>query len=438
MNGKKDFKVLIVDDEIGMCEGMMKALSLEGYDVETAENGLSAINKIGSGKFKLAFIDLRLPDIDGVEVVKRVKDENLFIVIITAYATVETAVSAMKYGAADYIKKPFDIGDIIDITEKFYLKNTLIKIKKTVDRDEFDFIYKSDKISGIIDKIGKIKDWEIPVLILGESGTGKELAARMIHTRGNRSGKPFIAINCAAIPSELLESELFGYEKGAFTGAAHRKPGKFEIAGDGILFLDEIGDMNLSLQAKLLRAIEAKIFEPLGSVKSLPFNARVIASTNQNLSESIKQKKFREDLYYRLNGLKITLPPLRDRPEDIQPLVRHFQSKFETMYKKENINFSAEAIRYLKNYSWPGNVRELKNAIESAILLSESNAMLFPKDFPIEINSGEKYTQELDSAEKEVIIEALSRNRFNRSLAAKSLKISRKTLYNKMKKYSIQ
>ena len=293
MNGKKNFKVLIVDDETGMCEGMMKALSLEGFDVETADNGLSAVQKIGSGKFKMAFIDLRLPDIDGVEVVKRIKTENIYVVIITAYATVETAVSAMKYGAADYIKKPFDIGDIIDITERFYLKNTLLKNKKDDNRNELHFIYKSDKITEIIDKICKIKDWEIPVLLLGESGTGKELAAEMIHTQGNRRDKPFIAINCAAIPSELLESELFGYEKGAFTGAAHRKPGKFEIAEDGILFLDEIGDMNLSLQAKLLRAIEVKSFEPVGSVKSLPFEARVIASTNQNLMESIKQRKFR-------------------------------------------------------------------------------------------------------------------------------------------------
>src|SRR4030042_1788309 len=236
---KKDeqYKILIVDDEKGMCEGMMKVLSLEGYNVDTTESGLEAIKKINTGKYRLAFIDLKLPDIDGIEIIKKINKYNIDIGIITAHATVETAVSAMKYGASDYIKKPFDLSDIMDITKKFYLKSSYTDIEQKISNDQFQIIYKSKIMSDVFEKINKIKDCDIPVLLLGESGTGKELIARYIHTNGSRKDKPFFAINCAAISPELLESEFFGYEKGSFTGANQKKQGKFEAAGDGILFL---------------------------------------------------------------------------------------------------------------------------------------------------------------------------------------------------------
>jgi len=437
MQNKSNFRILIVDDEIGMSEGMKKVLNLEGFTVNTTESGLEAVKLIQSGLYKLVFVDLKLPDIDGVEVVRRINTENVIVVIITAFATVETAVTAMKCGAADYIKKPFDISDIIGISERFYLK-TMLKRPEGIEKgDEYKIVYKSGVMEEIIEKVRKIKDWDMPVLILGESGTGKEIIARMIHSSGKRSLEPFVAVNCAAIPHDLLESELFGHEKGAFTGALQRKPGRFELARGGVLFLDEIGDMNISLQSKLLRAIESRVFEPVGSVKPVEFHARIIASTNQNLSELIRKKRFREDLYHRLNGVKIIIPPLRERQDDIAPLIDYFKAKFETMYRKEKINISTEAMRNLKNYGWSGNVRELKNVIESAILLSGSKSILFPEDFSIDFPLGDDFSSELDNREKKNILEALSSNQFNRSLAAKALKISRKTLYNKMKKYSL-
>ncbi len=437
MQNKSNFRILIVDDEIGMSEGMKKVLNLEGFTVNTTESGLEAVKLIQSGLYKLVFVDLKLPDIDGVEVVRRINTENVIVVIITAFATVETAVTAMKCGAADYIKKPFDISDIIGISERFYLKTMLKRPEGIEKEDEYKIVYKSGVMEEIIEKVRKIKDWDMPVLILGESGTGKEIIARMIHSSGKRSLEPFVAVNCAAIPHDLLESELFGHEKGAFTGALQRKPGRFELARGGVLFLDEIGDMNISLQSKLLRAIESRVFEPVGSVKPVEFHARIIASTNQNLSELIRKKRFREDLYHRLNGVKIIIPPLRERQDDIAPLIDYFKAKFETMYRKEKINISTEAMRNLKNYSWSGNVRELKNLIESAILLSGSKSILFPEDFSIDFPLGDDFSSELDDREKKNILEALSSNQFNRSLAAKALKISRKTLYNKMKKYSL-
>jgi DNA-binding NtrC family response regulator len=434
---KKSFKILVVDDEKGMREGIAKALSLRGYTVDVVGGGLKAVEKLQSGKFRLAFVDLRLPDINGVEVVRQIDTNCVKAVMITAYATIETAVSAMKLGAADYIKKPFDINDIVDVADRFYKRATASVKDDTGDTGEHCLIYRNSKMAEIVEVIEKIKDEDIPVLVVGESGTGKELVARMIHARGSRQGSPYIGINCAAIPCELLESELFGHERGAFSGASQQKPGRFEIAEDGILFLDEIGDMGLQLQAKLLRVLEEKGFERIGGIKTIPLRARVVASTNQNLKEKIRQRSFREDLYYRLNGIQIRLPPLRERVEDIEPLVDHFKELYGDLYAKEDIEFSSETIRYLKSYPWPGNVRELKNVIESAILLSGTKRVMLPDDLSIELEA-EYDKSEIHEIERRAIIEALSQNAFNRSMAAKALKISRKTLYNKMKKYSIE
>jgi DNA-binding NtrC family response regulator len=433
---KDSFNILVADDEQGMREGIAKALSLKGYPVDIEECGLKAVEKLRSGRFRLAFVDLRLPDLDGVEIVKRIDTSRVKVVIITAYATIETAVCAMKMGAADYIRKPFDNKDIVEIADRFFGRTTTAGGDRASEAGELQLVYRDRKMAEVVSVIDKIKDKDIPVLIVGESGTGKELVARMIHSRGARSGSPYVGINCAAIPCELLESELFGFEKGSFSGAVQAKPGKFEIAGSGFVFLDEIGDMGLQLQAKLLRVLEEKSFERLGGIASIPLKARVVASTNQDLKEKIRHNDFREDLYYRLNGIKIELPPLRQRLEDIEPLAQHFKDLYTRLYKRERVELPSETIRYLKSYSWPGNVRELKHVIESALVLCGAKKVLLPGDLGLDRDAVGSLSM-VGEVERKAILEALSRNSFNRSLAAKALKISRKTLYNKMKKYSI-
>ena len=283
----------------------------------------------------------------------------------------------------------------------------------------------------------KVMDSEIPLLLQGESGTGKEMLARFVHQKSARAGRPFVAINCAAIPPELLESELFGHEKGSFTGAHATVPGKFEAAGTGTIFLDEVGDMSLHLQTKLLRALEERSFEPVGSTRTIPLSARIVASTNGDLAAMIREKRFRLDLYYRLKGVALNIPPLRDRRDDIEPLLSIFLDSFRRRYNKPGVEISREAVRFLRTYQWPGNVRELKNAVESSVLLSDQNRPLFPQDFLLE-GPGEAALPELWKQEREAIIEVLKRTGYNRSVASRELGMSRKTLYNKMKRYSIK
>ena len=433
---KFDFKILIADDEEGMRKIFLKTLAIEGFSVDTVNNGKEAIKRLKSKQYNLVFIDLILPDINGVEIIKKIDTNSIIAVIITAFATIETAVNAMKFGASDYIKKPFDIKDIISITYRFYDKKNSYKAYDSEKVVKRKLIYKSKQMAEIVKKVNKIKDHDIPVFITGESGTGKEMIARLIHEKGNRKSRPFVPINCTAIPPELLESELFGHEKGAFTGANAKKPGKFEIAGDGIILLDEIGDMNIKLQSKLLRAIEEKSFEPIGGITNIPLKARLIAITNTNINNLISNKEFRVDLYYRLNGIRIHISPLRERKEDIEPLIDYFIDYYKNFYKKWDIEISTEAYKFLNCYCWPGNIREMKNAIESAVLLSSNKKVLMANDFPINISYNNRKS-ELNEIERESIIGALIKYNFNRSLTAESLKISRRTLYNKMKKYSI-
>jgi two-component system response regulator AtoC len=312
---------------------------------------------------------------------------------------------------------------------------------RQLPRDRVDVIrsavtLRSEQMKKALDKVDRIKDADIQVLLLGESGTGKEVFARLIYQQGNRRGKPFVAINCSAIPPDLLESELFGHERGAFSGAVALKKGKFEVAADGILFLDEIGDMEHRLQSKLLRVLEEKSFERIGGTQQIPFTARVLASTNRDIKQLIAEGTFRQDLYYRLNGVQIALPPLRERAEDIECLVDYYLNYYCEMYEKRNISLSAEAMRSLRSHDWPGNVRELKNVIESAILLATDGTVLLPENFRMESvhREGSSFIQDI---EQESIIEALERNKFNRTRAARALQISRKTLYNKMKKFDL-
>lgn len=436
MTKANGYTVLVADDEEGLRFGLEKTLSLEGYRVLTAATGAEVERVVGQERIDCAFIDLQLPDIRGIELVSTLRSCDTPVVIITAYATVETAVRAMKIGAVDYIQKPFDNQDLVEMADRLCLRGNHTGSLVSVDGSN-DLVVESQEMRDIVATVQKIKDSGIPVLLQGESGTGKEMIARLIHGHSNRGEKPFVAINCAAIPPELLESELFGHEKGAYTGAHSDKVGKFEAAADGTVFLDEIGDMGTNLQTKLLRTLEERSFEAVGSNRTLPLQARVVASTNGDLSELIREKRFRLDLYYRLKGISLTIPPLRDRRKDIEPLLALFLDRYRLRYQKPSVEISQEAIRYLRSYSWPGNVRELKNAVESAVLLSDGNRALLPQDFLLE-NPTEGNLPELWRREKESIMEVLGRTSFNRSVAASELGMSRKTLYNKMKKYGIQ
>jgi two-component system, NtrC family, response regulator AtoC len=433
---KDEFKILVVDDEEGMREGLEKALLLEGFFVQTAANAAEALQKLGKGGFDLAFIDYKLPDLDGIEIIKRCETEQLNIVVITAFASIENAITAMKLGASDYLIKPFTNREIIEIACKYYKQKSMVGKENHGHRTD-DFIYVSETMKSVVDNAKLIAGSPIPVLIEGESGTGKEMIAKFIYREGGFEGKPFVGINCAAIPSELLESELFGYEKGAFSGAHQTKIGKFESAEDGMVFLDEIGDMSIELQAKLLRVLEEKSFERIGGLKTIAFQARVISSTNIDLRDHIQKGNFRSDLYFRLKGIQLHIPALRERDKDIEVLAHHFLDHYRNKYQKEALELSAEALRKLKRHSWPGNVRELKHVIESTVLLAGSKKKILSEDLPIEsgIDSNSINIQELERAS---IMNALVENHFNRSLAAKSLQISRKTLYSKMKRYSIE
>jgi two-component system NtrC family response regulator/two-component system response regulator AtoC len=429
--------ILVVDDEEGMRLGIKKALTLEGYQVTCVATGEDA-RRIGSReRFDCAFIDLRLPDIVGTELLPELRKSGTAVVMMTAYATVDTAVRAMKLGAVDYLQKPFDNQDVVALAGRLCSTE-----RKEAGGDPSSgahsgsrLVAASPAMNGILQTLRKVVDSDINILIQGESGTGKEMLARFVHEESRRSNNPYVAINCAAIPSELLESELFGHERGSFTGAHASVTGKFEAAKSGTIFLDEIGDMNPQLQTKLLRAIEERSFDPIGSTRSVPLTARLVASTNRDLKALISENRFRLDLYYRLKGIAVTIPPLRERREDIEPLVNLFLDKYKRCYEKGGIEISREAMHFLVSYRWLGNVRELKNAVESAVLLSDQPRSLLPSDFLLEPDGD---VHELWQHEREGIIETLVRTGYNRSNASQKLGMSRKTLYNKMKRYGIK
>ncbi len=434
MLSRRGFSLLIVDDEEGMRLGLEKALSLEGYRVASAATGAEARRRARQERFDCAFVDLKLPDLSGTDLLADLKAAGTAVVIITAFASVDTAVRAMKLGAVDYLQKPFDNHDIVALADRLCLG---AQSGEPAPAGQDGLVAASPAMKHIVETLRKVMDSEIPLLLQGESGTGKEMLARFVHDKSARGSKPFVAINCAAIPPELLESELFGHEKGAFTGAHAAAIGKFEAAGAGTIFLDEIGDMGLQLQTKLLRALEERTFEPVGSTRAVPLCARIIASTNCDLSAMIREKKFRLDLYYRLKGFAVTIPPLRDRREDIEPLLSLFLDTYRRRYSKPGVEISREAVRFLRSYPWLGNVRELKNAVESAVLLSEQTRPLLPQDFLLE-GSGDASLPELWQQERDAILEVLKRTGYNRSVASRELGMSRKTLYNKMKRYAIR
>ena len=445
---EKGSKVLVVDDDLGMCGMLSDVLKEEGFSVHTTGESFEASKILKKEEFDVIVTDLRMKGLKGLdllEVAHKVAPMTP-VIIITAFGTIESAIKAMKMGAYDYITKPFQMDELVltvrKALENRLLKKEVIRLRKEVE-SRYDFhqlIGKSPSMQKIYDLIERISDSSSNVLITGESGTGKELVAKAIHYNGVRKEGPFVAINCAAIPETLLESELFGYKKGAFTDAKSDKKGLIFEANEGTLFLDEITEMPLTLQAKLLRVIEDREVRPLGDTNSYPFDVRIISSSNRNIKSTIQEGRFREDLYYRLNVIDIQLPPLRERKEDIPLLVQHFINKFSQDLKKNISGVSEGALKIFLNYSWPGNVRELENVIQRAMTLSQHEVIL-PEDLPATVIQTpdkklvEKALEEnftLDQLEKEYIKKVLIEAGGNKSKAAEILGLDRKTLYRKL------
>ncbi len=448
-------KILVIDDEPDIGWLFSKILSEEGYKVLTSLNGEEGISKIKKEKPDLVFLDLKLPGMDGMEILKEIRtfDKDLLVIVLTAYETVKTAVEAMKLGAYDYLSKPVKIDRIKTTIKNAIRTQTLIKDavlrKKTTEKIDFDLIIgDSLQIKDVLDLVKKVAPHDITVLLRGASGTGKELIARAIHTSSNRADKPFVAIDCAILPDTLVESEIFGHEKGAFTGAAERKLGKFEIAQGGTVFLDEIGNLTPQIQVKLLRVLQEREIERLGGKKPIRVDFRLIAATNMNLEKDISAGRFREDLYYRLNVFSIYLPPLRERDGDVMLLTEYFLKESNRIFKKEVKKISPDVTNLLAAYPWPGNVRELRNVIESAVLLASDT--ILPQHMPLKIQEVLKQSVELPTtlkkvgkqakckAEKELITKILKEVNWNKSKASKMLKVDYKTLYNKIKEYNIE
>jgi len=446
--GIKDHKVLVVDDDLEMCGLLSDVLKGEDFSVTAIHDSFEASKILKKEEFDVIVTDLKMKGLKGLDLLEEAKNVAPLtpVIIITAFGTIESAIKAMKMGAYDYITKPFQMDELV-ITVKKALENRLLKkeivrLKKEVEsRYHFhQMIGKSPSMQKIYDLIERISDTSSNVLITGESGTGKELVAKAIHYNGTRKEGPFIAVNCAAIPETLLESELFGYKKGAFTDAKSDKKGLVFEANQGTLFLDEITEMPLTLQAKLLRVIEERELRPLGDTNSYLIDVRIISTSNRDIGSSIQQGRFREDLYYRLKVIDIEMPPLRERREDIPILVQHFINKFSKEQKKGISGVSEDALKILLNYSWPGNIRELENIIQRAITLSQHEVIL-PEDLPASIIQKideklfekaleEKFT--LDQLEKEYIKRVLIETGGNKSKAAERLGLDRKTLYRKL------
>ncbi len=450
--------ILIVDDEPGLRRGLNKILTLQDYQVFEAPGCLKAREIIKENDIDLVLLDLKLGKEDGFQFLKDLKsDEPLIpVIVITGFGNIKNAVECMKEGAINYITKPVDKELLLSIIRKEIessrIKKENISLKESLEgRSRITFLKSSHSTMNEIDFIiNRIKDSQATVLILGESGTGKELTAKSIHYSGIYRNRPFIDVNCAALNDNLLESELFGHERGSFTGAVSRKLGRFELAGDGTLFLDEVGDMSLAMQAKLLRVLQERRFERVGGTKSIRTNCRIIAASNKELKALIDRAEFREDLYYRLSLIVIQLPPLRERKCDIEPLIQLFIDQANREYNRNVTSASPEILEILKKYQWPGNIRQLKNAITNAVILNQGDTIekidLFDAQsrenrvrFNLDFRDGlKKITSRcLNQVESELISRALSANNGNLTKTARELDITRKTLYEKIRKYNL-
>ena len=452
--------ILVIEDKESMAEMLKETLESEGYVVISARDGVDGIRHLKEGKVDLVLTDLKLPKKGGIDILKASREENPLIpvIVMTAYGSVETAVAAMKEGAFDFITKPFDTDHLLMLikraieTQRLHTENILLKEEFASKIGFPRIIGKSEKIADVAQMVQKVATTKTTVLLLGESGTGKELFARAIHNLSHRRDYPFVPINCAAIPRDLLESELFGHEKGSFTGADVKKLGKFELADKGTIFLDEVGDMDLTIQSKLLRAIEAGEIERVGAVKAIVVDVRIVAASNKDLEKAAEDRKFREDLYYRLNVFPIRIPPLRERREDIPLLVEYFMNKYCLEIKTPLKGVSKESLDMLMNYHWKGNVRELENAIERAVILCDGDTIT-PEHFVLNRQSvfesakrslslggtlEDVAKEALRIAETQKIVEVLKETRGNKSKAAEILHVSYKTLLTKIKEYGIE
>ncbi len=454
-------KILIADNEQNICKVLAATLRREGYDVVTASDGDEAIGLISSGTIQVVVTDLKMPKVDGLEVLRYVQKTfpHLPVIIITAHGTVDNAVQALKSGAFDYITKPFEKSDLIQIITKAVKTESLSqKDFATIPADagRYRIIGQTQRMKDIYDIIEKVADTPSTVMITGESGTGKELIAAALHYHSRRRERAFIKINCAAIPRELMESELFGYEKGAFTGAVSSKPGRFELADGGTLFLDEIAEIPVEMQVKLMRALQESEFERVGGTVTIRVDVRLVVATNRDLGKEVEEGRFRDDLFYRLNVVPIHLPPLRERRADIPLLVEHFIGKYNARLNRTIKGIAPDALSMILNYRWPGNIRELENVIERSIVFCERETIQVKNlpetlsEHPAPTAPGAIAAMTEDSSmkdivkhatveiEKSLIVKALAETKDNVTQAAKKLKISRKSLQNKMKEFGLR
>lgn len=448
------YSILIVDDEENVRRLLQKIFLKENYMTHIASNAEEALHIIDTFQVDVVITDIKMPGISGIELLNKIReiDTSIQVIVITAFATLDTAIDALRMGAKDYITKPFNLEDVllsvkkiihnIDCTDVIdsHSKNNVDNINNSLSSD-------SPSMRKVIDLIANVADTKSTIMIYGDTGTGKELAAHSLHFLSSRKDKPFIKVNCAAIPDSLLDSELFGYDKGAFTGASVKKPGRFELANGGSIFLDEIGDVSAAVQVKLLRVLQEREIEHLGGTKVIKIDVRIIAATNRNLEDLVKKGVFREDLYYRLNVVPINLPALRERKEDILHLANSFLSKASVISGKEKKQLTEGALKYLINYNWPGNIRELENIIERCVVVT-SKIVITQEDLPSYItnynpsntikNQCDSLDTVIDNAEKEVLIKALKQCNGNRTKASELLGISRRSLHRKIIKYTIE
>ncbi len=450
-------RILIAEDEKTQRDLLEGFLKKEGFSVEAVANGKEALERLEVHSFDLALVDYKMPELDGLQTLREVRKlyPDFPVIMMTAYGTVETAVASMKEGALDYLTKPIDLDELLLTLQKVIERSTLLRENKELraqlqDRYQFtQIVYASPKMEEVMGLVARVAPSQATVLIRGESGTGKELIANAIHYASPRSQQPWVKVSCAAIPETLLESELFGHEKGAFTGATQRRIGRFEEADGGSIFLDEIGDLSPSTQVKLLRILQDKEFQRLGLNMTLKTDVRVIAATHRNLEEAIQKGLFREDLYYRLDVISIALPPLRERREDISLLIDHFLKKYSEENQKPISDISKEARDLLLRYPYPGNIRELENLIERAVILCRGE-MITTQDLPFHLKEeksemlwissqkGKSLPESLEEIEKDSILRALHQHDGVQTKAAESLGISERVLRYKMKKYGIR
>ncbi len=443
-----EFAVMVVDDEEGIRESLSGIFEDEGYSVFTASSGEEALNILKEKSPDLMLLDVWLPGIDGIQTLNEIKNlkPDLPVVMISGHGNIELAVKATRTGAYDFLEKPLSLERVLLVANRALERRRLEIENKALRQDltkKWRLIGNSRKMKQLLEQVDMAAKGNSRVLILGESGSGKELVAHVLHEKSNRADNPFIEMNCAAIPQELIESELFGHEKGSFTGAFERKKGKFELSDEGTLFLDEIGDMSLSTQAKVLRVIETQEFQRVGGSRNIKVDVRIISATNKDLMDEVKKGNFREDLFYRLNVIPIIVPPLRERRDDIPALVEHFLDYFAVEYGQRPKRIAPDGLAMIEAYDWPGNIRELRNVIERLVIMTSSN-IITAKNIVIGGSTRSDYfafatlKEARDSFEKDFIIKKLDENNWNISKTAEILDIERSNLHRKIKAYDIR